>query len=202
MGRRFRSAGLALVIPLAVIAPLTFSGQALAASCAVKGSVTQVRKGDLRIYRLGQNVWVCSTLYGHRIRLARRATHVDLYRRPARKTFAYAIADGGLRGVFGSRNLKTGALLRGHVVAGTYISVSAHSLVAKRDGSIAYIYSWVGGNSKDQGHTVEKVDATGFHTLDYACLLCGDYIDPAFLRIVGSTVQWMDHSMLRSAPLT
>jgi hypothetical protein len=202
MKRHFPGAALALAIPLGLIGSLAFSGQAHAASCAVKGSVTEVRKGDLRIYRVGHSQWVCSTLYGHRIRVARNAPRVDIYRGPGRQTFAYAIATGGPIGIFGSRNLKTGALLRGHKVAGRYISVTAHALVAKRDGSIAYIYSWIGSNTHDAGDTVEKVDKTGYHTLESACLLCGEDINESFLRIVGSTVRWKDGSVVRSAPFT
>jgi hypothetical protein len=155
--------------------------------------VTQVRSGDLRIYRLNQSVWVCSTRYGHRIRLAAHTTRVDLYTRPNVTTFAYAIAGGGPTGIFGSRNLKTGVLVRGHTVPATYTSVISDRLVARSDGSIAYIYSWIGSNTHDAGNA-------GFKALDSDCVLCGNQIDTSFLRIVGNTVEWKDNSMVRSAP--
>jgi hypothetical protein len=124
---------------------------------------------------------------------------VDRYARPSRQTFAYAIADGGPSGLFASRNLRTGALLRAHTVSG-FTSVTVDRLVALADGSIAYIYSWIGSNTHDAGDTVEKVERAGFHTLDGDCVLCGNSVDTSFLRIVGSTVQWKDDSMIRTAP--
>ncbi len=196
MTRRF--AGRATLAILVLTCSLVLAGNASAASCSANGSTTEVHKGDLRIYRLAHSVWVCSTLYGRHSRLANHATQVDRYVRPSRQTFAYAIADGGPTGLFGSRNLKTGALLRAHTVS-ALTSVTVDRLVALADGSIAYIYSWIGSNTHDAGDTVERVDRTGFAMLDGDCVLCGNTIDTSFLRVVGSKVQWKDNSMIRSA---
>jgi hypothetical protein len=193
-----RLTGVALAVSLALMTSFALATEASAASCRAPGSTTLVHQGDLRIYRLGNSVWVCSTLYGRRIRLAQHATRVKLWKRPSRRTFAYAIAEGGPTGIFGSRDVKTGALLRSHV-ASAQTSVTADRLVGKRDGSIAYIYSWIGSNTHDAGNTVEKVDQTGFHRLDSDCVLCGNLIDTSFLRVVGSTVKWKDNSVVHTA---
>lgn len=189
---------LAMAVPVAFLCSLGLAGPASAASCGASGSTTEVHAGDLRIYRLGGGVWVCSTLYGRHIRLSSHATRVNRYARPSRQTFAYAIAAGGPSGLFASRNLKTGALLRAHT-AGGFTSVTVDRLVARADGAIAYIYSWIGDNTHDAGDNVEKVDKAGFHALDGDCVLCGNSIDTSFLRIVGSTVQWKDDSVIRTA---
>jgi hypothetical protein len=193
---------LALGIPaVAVIGSLMFTGQAFAASCAASGSVTQVRNNDLRIYRVGNTVWVCSTRYGHRIRLAQNATYVFTWRRPSRQTFAYAIEKGGgTVGVFGSRNLKTGALLRGHMGPGPFGGVTVDELVARADGSIAYIYSSGPPGDHEYGQAVEKVDTAGWQQLDTACTACGTNISTTYLQIAGATVQWSNSGALRSAP--
>jgi hypothetical protein len=188
----------ALAVSLALMISPALAARVSPASCGAPGSTTLVHRGDLRIYRQGSAVWVCSTLYGHRIRLAQHATQVSLWTRPSRRTFAYAVAEGGPRGVFGSRDLKTGALLRGHV-ASADTSVTADQLVARADGSIAYIYSWIGGDTHDADNTVQKVDRTGFRGLDGDCVLCGNMIDTSFLRVVGSTVEWKDNSTVHSA---
>jgi hypothetical protein len=193
-----RLTGIALAVWLALMVSPALAARVSAVSCAVPGSTTLVQRDDLRIYHLNSAVWVCSTLYGHRIRLAQHATQVNLWTRPSRRTFAYAIAEGGPTGIFGSRDLKTGALLRGHV-ASAQTSVTADRLVARRNGSIAYIYSWIGSNTHDAGNTVEKVDLTGFRRLDSDCVLCGNVINTSFLHVVGSTVEWEDDSMVHSA---
>jgi hypothetical protein len=190
---------LAMAFPLVLLFSLGLAGEASAASCSASGSTTLAHHGDLRIYRLGPGVWVCSTFYGKHIRLSNHATHVSLYVRPSRRTFAYAIAEGGPTGLFGSRDLKTGALLHAHTPSAE-TAVTADRLVALADGSIAYIYSWVGANTHDAGDTVEKVDKHGFSTLDSDCVLCGNSIDTSLLRIVGGTVEWRDNSAIRTAP--
>jgi hypothetical protein len=217
-------AGLAVLTSAAILATPAFG-----ASCAAPGSTTlgttttgstaPVRRHDLRIYRQGNAVWVCSTLYGHRIRLAKnvgpgaydygappdvRKFAYGLFRRPSTRTFAYAIADGGPRGVFGSRDLKTGALLRGHIVTDVN-SVTVRNLVARPDGSIAYIYFASGA------YYVEKVDRTGFAALDSTVCPPGSdvivcrgrirAIDPdGPLTISGPNVEWMDDGMIQTAP--
>jgi hypothetical protein len=104
--------------------------------------VTIVKKNDLRVYRVRNTVWVCSTLYGHRMRMAVNTTQVSLWRRPSTQTFAYAVPKGN-GGVFGSRNLESGALLRGHMfTSGTFFGViTIGALLAGGDGSLAYTYS-------------------------------------------------------------
>jgi hypothetical protein len=205
MTRRARGAPLGLAIPAVLITSLAFAGQASAASCAANGSVTIVRKNDLRIYRVSNTVWVCSTLYGHRIRMAVNATQVTLWRRPSTQTFAYAVPKGA-GAVFGSRNLKTGALLRGHMFpSGTFGPVTITALVAKSNGSIAYIYSSGIQGTHEYAQSVEKVDTTGYHVLDSTCAVClpnGASVNTSFLQIVGGAVQWMDNSVLRSASFT
>jgi hypothetical protein len=190
---------LTLAVSLALLSSLVLASQASAASCAAAGSTTLVHQGDLRIYRLGNSVWVCSTFYGRHIRLARFETQVDRWRRPSRRTFAYAIAGGGEIGIFGASDLKTGVRLRRHVTA-SFTQVNVDRLVARRDGSIAYIFSWIGSNTHDAGNKVQKVDQTGFQGLDSDCVLCANQINTSFLKIVGSTVEWMDNSMTQSAP--
>jgi hypothetical protein len=190
---------LAVAVPLVLLFSLASAGEASAASCSASGSTTLAHHGDLRIYRVGQGVWVCSTFFGKHIRLSAHATQVNLFVRPSRRTFAYAIAEGGPSGLFASRDLKTGALLHAHRPSAE-TAVTADRLVALGDGAIAYIYSWVGSNSHDAGDTVEKVDKHGFGTLDSDCVLCGNSIDTSFLRIVGGTVEWKDNSAIRTAP--
>jgi hypothetical protein len=180
---------------------------AFGASCATPGSTTLVHTNDLRIYRQNHAVWVCSTLYGRRIRLARDARNVGLFRRPSRRTFAYAvIASGGQRGVFGSRDLKTGGLLRGHVDSDQNLQLTLHRLVATPDGSIAYIYDYLMADHF-AGVSVQKVDRSGFSVLDDSGCVevsgnpnCSKNIDTTFLTIAGGVVQWMDNSMIQSAP--
>lgn len=121
MRGRIRGLAFALAVPAALLASLAFAGHAVVALCAANGSVTINKKNDLRVYRVRNTVWVCSTLYGHRMRMAVNATQVSLWRRPSTQTFAYAVPKGN-GGVFGSRNLKSGALLRGHMFAsGTFL---------------------------------------------------------------------------------
>jgi hypothetical protein len=199
--KRLLTGGGALAVWLSLMSFLAFAGQASAASCAVSGSTTQVVRGDLRIYRVGNSAWVCSTLFGRHIRLTQHRPHVDLWKRPSRRTFAYAFGNGVPTAIFGSRDLKTGAVLHHHFVNSGFNSVTADRLVARRDGSIAYIYSWIGSNTHDAGNTVEKVDTAGFHMLDGDCVLCSNQINTSFLRIVGNMVEWMDNSMTKSAPL-
>lgn len=187
------------VVTLAVLSSLALAGQASAASCGAVGSTTLVHQNDLRIYRLADSVWVCSTLYGRHIRLAHFETNVDQWRRPSRRTFAYAIAGGGEIGIFGANDLKTGALLHRHVTA-SFTQVTVDRLIARRDGSIAYIFSWIGSNTHDAGNKVQKADTTGFHVLDSDCVLCGNQIDTSFLKSVGNTVEWMDNSTVQTAP--
>jgi hypothetical protein len=188
-----------LAVSLVLLSSLALASQASAAPCGATGSTTLVHQSDLRIYRLGNSVWVCSTLYGRHIRLARFETKVDQWRRPSQRTFAYAIAGGGEIGIFGANDLKTGTLLHRHVTA-TFTQVSVDRLVARRDGSIAYIFSWIGSSTHDAGNKVQKADTTGFRGLDSDCVLCSNQIDTSFLKIVGNTVEWMDNSMVQSAP--
>ena len=191
-----RRTGVAVVLATTLGLLAGLPGSASAASCAVPGSTTRTHVGDLRIYSKNNSVYVCSTRYGKRIHLESHATNVDLYARIGRRTFAYAISHAG---IFGSRNLKTGALLHRHVVS-VDTDESAEQLVVKGDGSIAYIYSWIGSNSHDAGNTVAKDDGTGHRDLDSDCVLCDNSIDTSYLHASGGTVQWKDNGMIQTAP--
>jgi hypothetical protein len=216
IGAYRKSAAWLLPASFVLSAALMFPGPALAASCAAQHSTTVLHKNDLRIYRQNHAVWVCSTLYGRRIRLAQNAgpgmydvvpppgPHkfaYGLFRRPSTRTFAYAIADDSFRGVFGSRDLKTGALLRGHVVdTGGAQLLRAEQLVARPNGSIAYIYEADAPASIEDSWAIEKVDRAGFQGLDGSCELCANSVSETFLAISGPNLEWMDNSITRSVP--
>lgn len=170
----------------------------MGASCAVKGSKTLVSKKDLRIYRKGGAVYGCSKHFGKHVKLEGKTKSVDLYAR-AGKMLAYATPSHGPEVAFGSVNLKAGVRVRHYVTSG-YTEAEAEKLVVKKDGSIAFIYYWLGSNTHDAGDDVWKDDKTGSMLLDSDCVLCGNMIDTTFLQVQGNTVLWKDNGTIRSAP--
>ncbi len=93
-------------------------------------------------------------------------------------------------------------MLRHTLISEHFFQVTA--LVAKADGSIAYIYTYNDGKSHVGGTVVYKDDSRGTSELDSSWYDPGgqrsNSIDTGTLYVVGNTVHWIDSGTDMSAP--
>lgn len=203
-------AGILVVSLLAATA--TGAAEGASRTCAVPGSKTIKRLGEIRIYSLDNQVDACSTRYGRHVFLYKRAVaHGSPTLLVAAQVNQTVLAAGFARptypavfnAVLVSRNLRTGALLRRHTDSscrGGSCDLIVTRLVTNPKGSFAWIDDREGPGSVAE-YAVMKDDSTGVTQLDYELVgaycdsppnppACSEQIDTSYLKAADGMVFW------------